>query len=178
MSDNKATLKYTDERDRCYGLAGMAMSIVVMDSEGLLAGIDMDAPADEMMKFTPDYYFAGNPRLSARMAWNHLVEHYNVTMGMLVANVLCRYYVHRREEITPEMLRLVHRYVVEEGNETCQLEEDEVNTLFNKQFSYMQRLFRHSGVQSVVNDFVNLLEERRHMSVSEVVEGFRALSMI
>ncbi|MDE5636337.1 MAG: hypothetical protein K2I52_08550, partial [Muribaculaceae bacterium] len=130
------------------------------------------------MKFTPDYYFAGNTLLSASMAWNHLVEHYNVTMGMLVSNVLCRYYVHRREEITPEMLRLVHRYVVEEGNETCQLEEDEVNTLFNKQFSYMQRLFRHSGVQSVVNDFVNLLEERRHMSVSEVVEGFRALSMI
>lgn len=178
MSDNKATLKYKDDRDRCYGLAGMAMSIVVMDSEELLAGIDMDAPADEMMKFTPDYYFAGNPRLSARMAWNHLVEHYNVTMGMLVANVLCRYYVHRREEITPELLGLVHRYVVEEGNETCQLEEDEVNTLFNKQFSYMQRLFRHSGVQSVIDDFVKVLEQQRHMSVNEVVDGFRALSMI
>lgn len=178
MSDKKASLKYTDERDRCYGLTGMAMSIVVMDSEELLAGIDLDAPADEMMNFTPQYYFAGNPRLSARLAWNHLVEHYNVTMGMLVANILCRYYVNRRKEITPEILELIHQYLVEEGTESCQLEEDEINTLFNKQFSYMQRLFRHQGVQSVVNDFASRLVECRKMSVNEVLEGFRQLNML
>lgn len=174
----EATLKYTDDRDRCYGLTGMAMSIVVMNGEDLLTAIDMDSPADEMMKFSPHYYFAGNPRLSARIAWNNIVEHYRLTMGMLVANVLCRYYVHRREEITPEILKLVHQYLVDEGTDTCQLEEDEINTLFNKQFSYMQRLFRHQGVQSVVNDFARELIRRRHMSVGEVLEGFQTLSML
>ncbi len=178
MSDQKVTLKYTDERDRCYGLTGMAMSIVVMDSEDLLAGIDMDAPVDEMMNFTPQYYFAGNPRLSARLAWNHLVEHYNITIGMLVGNVLCRYYVNSRKEITPELLELVHQYVTDEGKATCQLDEDEINALFNKQFSYMQRLFRHHGVQSVVDDFASRLLQCRKMSVSEVIEGFRTLNML
>jgi len=174
----EATLKYTDERDRCYGLTGMAMSVVVMNGEELLSAIDMDSPADEMMKFSPDYYFAGNPRLSARLAWNNLVEHYRFTMSMLVANVLCRYYVHRREEITPEILKLVHQYLVDEGIDTCQLDEDEINVIFNKQFSYLQRLFRHQGVQAVVNDFARELQKRRHMSVSEVVEGFRTLNML
>ncbi len=174
----EATLKYTDERDRCYGLTGMAMSMVVMNGEELLAAIDMDSPADEMMKFTPQYYFAGNPRLSARVAWNQIVEHYQLTMGMLVANVLSRYYVHRREEITPELLKLVHQYIVDEGTETCQLDEDEINTLFNKHFSYMQRLFRHQGVQAVVNDFARQLIKRRQMSVNEILEGFQALNML
>lgn len=174
----EATLKYTDDRDRCYGLTGMAMSIVVMNGEEMLAAIDMDAPADEMMKFTPQYYFAGNPRLSARLAWNEIVEHYQLTMAMLVSNVLCRYYVHRREEITPELLKLVHEYLVDEGTDTCQLGEDEINTLFNKHFSYMQRLFRHQGVQTVVDDFARQLIKRRQMSINEIIECFQPLSML
>lgn len=174
----EVSLKYTDERDRCYGLTGMAMSMVVMNGEDLLAGIDLDSPADEMMHFTPQYYFAGNPRLSARLAWNQIVEHYQLTMSMLVANVLCRYYVHRREEITPEILKLVHDYVVDEGTDTCQLDEDEINALFNKNFSYMQRLFRHRGVQSVVDGFARELQHRRRMTVSEVLEECRALSAL
>lgn len=174
----ETTLRYTDETDRCYGLAGMAMAIVVTDSEELLAAIDLDAPADAMMEFTPQYFFAGNPRLSARLAWNHLVEHYQLTMGIMVANVLSRYYVNRRQEITPEVLRLMHDSLLDEGRDTCQLDEDEVNMLFNKQFSYMQRLFRHQGVQTVVRDFADDLARRRHMSVNEVIEGFHALSML
>ena len=174
----EVTLRYTDECDRCYGLTGMALSIVVLNGEELLADIDLDSPADEMMHFTPQYYFAGNPRLSARLAWNQIVEHYQLTMSMLVANVLCRYYVHRREEITPEVLKLVHDYLVDEGTDTCQLGEDEISALFNKSFSYMQRLFRRQGVQAVVNDFVRELIHRRKMTVSEVLEECQALSAL
>lgn len=172
------SLKYKDERDRCYGLTGMAMSMVVLNGDELLAAINLDADSvDEMMEFTPQYYFAGNPRLSARLAWNQLVEHYSLTMGMLVANVLCRYYVNRHEELTPEILDLMHSCIVDEGKETCQLDDDEINALFNKNFSYMQRLFRHHGVQSVVNEVASIVAQRRRLSVSEVIEAFRPLSM-
>lgn len=178
MSSNNV-LKYKDDNDRCYGLAGMAMAIVVTDSEDLLASINLDAAdSDGMMEFTPQFYFAGNPRLSARLAWNHIVEHYNLTMGLLVANVLSRYYVNLHQELTSEILQAIHENLVSEGKETCELDEDEVNMLFNKQFSYMQRLFRHPGVQGVVKDFVADLSERRHMSISEIMEGFKALSML
>ncbi|MCM1449171.1 MAG: hypothetical protein NC082_02410 [Clostridiales bacterium] len=173
------SLKYKDMRDRCYGLTGMAMSMVVLNGEDLLSSINLDAPtAEEMMEFTPQYYFAGNPRLSARLAWNQLVEHYTLTMGMLVANVLSRYYVNRKEELTPELLQVIHSYLVEEGKETCQLDEDEINTIFNKNFSYMQRLFRHHGVQSIIDDVAGIVMERRRLSVNEVLEAFRPLAML
>lgn len=172
-------LGYKDDNDRCYGLSGMAMAIVVTDSEELLASIDLDAAdSDEMMKFSPQYFFAGNPRLSARLAWNHLVEHYQLTMGLAIANVLSRYYVNRRQEITSEILDAMHQAMISEGKYTCELDEDEVNMLFNKQFSYMQRLFRHPGVQGVVRNFADDLSHCRHMTVNEVIEGFRKLSML
>ncbi|MBD5366096.1 MAG: hypothetical protein HDR82_03635 [Bacteroides sp.] len=171
----KISLKYTDDRDRCYGVAGMAMSMIILECDELLSAIDIDAPVEEMIKFTPQYFFAGNPRLSARLAWNQLLEHYRLTVSMLVSNVLSRHYVYRKKELTPELLELVHGYVTDEGRESCQLDEDEINSLFNKQFSYMQRLFRHHGVQSVIDDFAGNLLKSRHMSASEVLEGFSAL---
>lgn len=176
-SDN--VLGYRDDNDRCYGLTGMAMAIVVTDSEELLAAIDLDASdSDEMMKFTPQYFFAGNPRLSARLAWNHLVEHYRLTMGLAIANVLSRYYVNRHQEVTAEILQAMHEAMLNEGRYTCELDEDEVNILFNKQFSYMQRLFRHPGVQGVVRNFAGDLKQRRHMTINEIVEGFKELAML
>ena len=174
MSD-KISLKYTDERDRCYGVAGMAMSMIVLECDELLSAVDIDAPVEEMIQFTPQYFFSGNPRLSARLAWNQLLEHYRLNMSMLVSNVLSRHYVYRKKELTPELLKFVHDYLVEEGHDTCQLDDDEINTLFNKQFSYMQRLFRHHGVQGIVDDFAGVLLKNRHMSASEVLEGFSAL---
>ena len=174
----KVSLKYTDESDRCYGVAGMAMSMIVLESEEMLSSVDIDAPAEEMMQFAPQFFFAGNPRLSARLACNQLVELYRLTMSMLVSNILSRQYVYKKTEISPELLQLLHNYMLDEGGDACQLDEDEVNALFNKQFSYMQRLFRHPGVQSIVTDFATDLQKRRHLTASEVIEGFDRLKYL
>lgn len=37
-------LRYTDETDRCYGAAGMAISLVVYDGEEMLSAISLDGP--------------------------------------------------------------------------------------------------------------------------------------
>ena len=55
-----------------------------------LTSVSLDAPVDEVVEFTNEYYFNGNPRLSAKVAWNHILEHYQVSMGMMIGNVLCR----------------------------------------------------------------------------------------
>lgn len=175
---SKATLKYTDDDDRCYGLTGMAMGVVIWDCEELLASIDLDAPADAMMEFTPQYYFAGNPRLSARLAWNQIVEHYRLSMGLMMANVLCRRYVHDHADVDAPTLDLMKEYLLEEGRDTCSLDDDEINTLFNKQLSYLHRLFSHSGVQRVAADFAADLKHRRRMSIAEIIEGFRPLAAL
>lgn len=177
MTD-KATLKYLDDDDRCYGLTGMAMGIVIWDCEDLLAAIDLDADPDEMMEFTPQYYFAGNPRLSARIAWNQILEHFRLTMGLLMANVMCRNNVLKNCEIEKDVIDLMYQYLIEEGRDTCSLDDDEINNLFNRQYSYLHRLFSHPGVRRVAVDFAHELKSRRRMSVDEVIEGFRPLALL
>ena len=65
-------LSYRNENDRCYGAAGMAIGLVVFDGEDMLAGISLDAPAHAMMEMNQDFFFTGNPSLSAKAAWNRV----------------------------------------------------------------------------------------------------------
>lgn len=176
--DTEVSLKYVDEDDRCYGLTGMAMAIVVWDCENLLSSIDVDASPDTMMEFAPQYYFSGNPRLSAKLAWTQLVEHFQLSMGLMISNVLCRNCVLHRKEVRREMIELMMTYLTEEGQETCSLDKDEIDSMFNKSYNYLFRLFNHHGVQSIAHDFAAKIKNRRRLSVSEVVEELRALSML
>ena len=48
-------LRYTDETDRCYGAAGMAISLVVYDGEEMLSAISLDGPAgSQTMTLAPE----------------------------------------------------------------------------------------------------------------------------
>ena len=170
------TIKYQNEQDRCYGLTGMAVSVVVLDREEYLASIDLDADVEHMLEFTPQFFFAGNPRLSARLAWGQLLEQYRLAINILAGNVLSRCYVHRKEELSTELLKELHSILLEEGKEACSLDEDEVDTMFKREFSYMQRVFRHPGVQQIVDNFAAHLKEHRHMSVREVIEQLAPLA--
>lgn len=86
-------LKYTDDQDKCYGVTGMAVSLVVWDADDMLARIDIDS--DDNIEFVPEYYFSGNPRLSAKVAWQYILKHYQASMGMMIGNVMCRHYMQR-----------------------------------------------------------------------------------
>lgn len=170
------TLKYQNEQDRCYGLSGMAVSIVVTDCTEYLASINLDADVENMIEFTPQFFFTGNPRLSARLAWNQLLDQYRLAVNIISGNALSRCYVHRQEELTPELIKELYSYMLEEGKESCSLDEDEVDKIFKNEFSYMQRVFRHPGVQQVVKEFADSLKTQRHMSMREVLEHLAPLS--
>lgn len=171
-------LQYIDENDKCYGITGMAIGLVIWDAENVLSAVSVDAPADEVVEFTPEFYFAGNPGLSAKVAWNHIVRHFQVSMGMMIGNLLCRSYVLHKEDVDEETRSRLLRYLDEEGRETCSLESDEVERLFNKSYNYLYKVFNHAGVQSVANDFARELSSRRRMSRGEVIEQLRALQML
>lgn len=171
-------LQYIDENDKCYGITGMAIGMVVWEAENVLSAISVDAPADETVEFTPDFYFAGNPGLSAKVAWNHIVQHFQVSMGMLIGNILCRSYVLHREQVDDATRGELLSYLDEEGRETCSLESDEIERLFNKSYNYLHKVFNHVGVQGVVHDFARDLKAQRRMSRGEVIEHLRALRML
>ncbi|MCM1355650.1 MAG: hypothetical protein NC212_04490 [Staphylococcus sp.] len=172
------SLKYKDDTDRSYGATGMAIGLMVFDGEDMLASISIDGDPNEMVAMSPDFYFAGNPGVSAKSAWNQLLKNYNIGVGMLMANLLCRHLVGRRQQLPDEMRDFLHTLAIEEGRDACSLEEDEIDRLFNKNLSYLNRVFTHRGVQSVAHDFAATLLSRRTLSRLDVLEQLEALRML
>lgn len=171
------TLKYKDADDRCYGVTGMAISIVALDAEQLLDSLTVE-DGEESVTFAPEYYFSGNPRYSARLAWNQILQHFSLTTAMAIGNLMCRRYVRHGEAITPTLARLLKESVADDGRDACSLDDDEIDSLFTRNFNYLHRLFTHSGVQAVARDFAHTLSERRTLSRADVIEELRALSML
>ena len=176
MEDN---LRYTDETDRCYGATGMAIGLVIYDGDDMLAQIDLDATdGAEMLALTPDFYFAGNPGISARSAWNKMVSNFNIGVGLLIANLMCRHLVGRHQTLPDDVREAIHDIAREEGSLSAMLDDDEIDRIFNKSLSYLNRVFSHRGVQSVAHDFADELSRRRNMSRVDVLEQLQALRML
>ncbi|WP_300632145.1 hypothetical protein [uncultured Duncaniella sp.] len=172
------TLKYTDDNDRCYGATGMAIGLMVFDGDDMLASITLDGDPNEMVAMSPDFYFAGNPGVSAKAAWNQMLKNYNIGIGMLMSNLLCRHLVNRREALPQDLHDFLHDFAREEGHEACSLDDDEIDRLFDKNFSYLNRVFSHRGVQSVAHDFATTLSQRRSLSRLDTLELLDALRML
>lgn len=173
-------LRYTDETDRCFGAAGMAVSLVIYDGDELLNSISLDhedSPA-RTMDMSPDFFFAGSPAISARAAWNQIVKNYNIGVAMAIANLLCRYYVNRHAGLPDDVRDALRTMAVEEGHESCQLDDDEIDTIFDKNFNYLSRVFSHRGVQSVVHDFTSALASRRTLSRLDTLDLLSALQSL
>lgn len=173
-----SNFKYKDEEDKCYGLTGMAISMVVFDSDDILSAINLEAPADESVEFLPQYNFSGNPNISIKSVWTKVVEHYQITMGMLIANVMCRNYVYHRSSMDGRIRLDMLNILKQEGHESCSLDDDEIEQLFDKTYSYLHRLFNHHRVHDVAHEFASYLKNHRRMSRADVLEHLQALNMM
>lgn len=174
----KKTLAYSNDDHRRYGATGMAIGLVVFDGEEMLASVSLDQPGATMMEMTEDFYFAGNQSLSAKVAWNRLLRNFNLTAVMAIGNMLCRSLVLERSEPAPDLISSLRSLIAEEAADSCQLENDEIDRLFNKDYNYLYRVFSHRGVHDIAHDFASLLSERRSLSRSEVIEALHAISML
>lgn len=170
-------LQYIDENDKCYGITGMAIGVTIFDADEIISAISLDSESGETIEFSPGYYFNGNPRLSAKVSWNHILKHFEVSMGMLLGNVLCRSHVLNSMSFDNDTRKQLLELIEEEGRETCMLEDDEIESLFNRHYNYLSQVFNHMGVQRVARDFAETLKQCRRMSRGEMAEKLRALQM-
>lgn len=171
-------LRYTDEKDKSYGLTGMAISMVVLDGEEYLNGLSIDAPTGEGIDLSQEFYFVGNPRLSAKIAWNEMLKHFQLSSGMVISNVMCRNYVQHRRKLNNEVIEKLKAFMRDEAKENCSLEDDESDMIFDKTLRYFDRLFSYSHVHEIANEFADTIVRQRHLSAQEIVEQLRRLSMI
>lgn len=171
-------LGYRDEEDKCYGATGMAMAVVIFDGEDMLSGVNIDAQPDAIVEFSDDFYFTGNPGMSAKSAWNKMLSNFNITMAMSLGNVLCRHLVHDGHDVDDETVAYLSDVMKETAADHCSLDDDETTRLFNKNYAYLHRVFSHSGVAHVAHDFARQLQSHRQLSRLEVIGLLQALSIL
>lgn len=171
----ETNLTYRNEDDKCYGTTGMAVAFVMLDGDELIDAVNLDADSDAVIEYASDFYFVGNPGLSAKSAWNTILKHFNYSMAAAIGNVMCRRYVLDRERFDDDTKRFLIDLMIEEGRDECNLDDDETRRLFDKNFVYLTRVFTHQGVQSVCHDFASTLKRRRRLSRLELLEELRAL---
>lgn len=174
----KPSLSYRNDKDRCYGATGMAIGIVVFDGEEYVTRISVDTPADRMVEYEESFYFSRNPRLSAKDQWHQMLQSFNLSVVAMLSNLLCRTLVLDNMPVSFEVKQLLRDTVAEEGRESCSLDPDEVDRIFNKNYDYLMRIFNHRGVQSVAHDFAATLAQERTLTRLEILEHLKALSMI
>lgn len=170
-------MKYRDEEDKCYGVAGMAIGLNIFEADDLLTEVTIDADGIDCMRFTQDFYFTGSPRLSASKSWHHIYSHYQVSMGLAIANALCRKMVLDRGVLDKKRRNELLDAAVADGNALCQLDRDEVEPLFEKSYSYLMRVFGNHDIQHAIAAFVKQLRQRRSLTRGEVAELLHELNL-
>lgn len=168
------SITYINDDDRAFGLAGMTISLAALDAIDRIQEISMDSEGP-MVHFSSDYYFCGGPMLSAKATWNNLIRNFHLTTSMAVGNIMARSMVRSGERMPTEVMNTLKDVVIEEGRETCALEDDEIDALFNKALAQNHRLFSNPRMIPAVNRLADLFTQRRSMSGRELEE---ALSML
>ena len=177
MADKKI-MKYRDELDKSDGVAGMALGLSVFDADDLFTAVTIDAEGPECIQFTPEFFFAGNPRLSPRGAWKYILGHYRISVGLAVANALCRRMVLDNSRVDDKLRDQLFNAAYDDGRDYCQLERDEVEPIFDEAFENLTRLFSDSRVRKAMDTFADALQQRRTLSHIDVNDILQQLNMI
>ena len=173
MKGKPIVMKYRDELDKSYGVAGMVLGLTVFDASDLLTAVTLDAEGPGCIQFTPEFFFAGNPRLSPRGAWQYILGHYRITVGLAIANALCRRMVLDNEKVDDKLRDELYNAALADGTNYCQLERDEVYPIFDEAFDNMMRLFADSRVRRAMDTFADTLQQRRtlsHIDVNDILQ--------
>lgn len=170
-------LEYINEDDRAYGLAGMAVSLAALDAIDNVVEVSLDADGP-MVTFSNEFYFSQSPVLSAKATWNHLLHNFYITSAMVMANVMSRSIVRMGQEVPQELLDIIRSEMTLEARDTCSLEDDEVDSLYDKTRVYMSRIFRNPRLHPAIDKFAHTLAVRRTLSGNEIVDELKMLSIL
>lgn len=167
-------LKYKDDADRSYGVAGMALAAFILDYEKYISSVSVERRGLDSVDFTPDFYIAAGESISAKASWAHVLEQYQIISSMLISNVMCRRMVKEHMELEMShreaMLDALRDYAVE-----CQLEDDEAEELFDKHYQYLNRAYHSSRLHAAAQRLADELMSRHtlgHSDLCEVLGGF------
>lgn len=177
MATEKLTLTYLNDDDKAYGLAGMAISLAALEAIDRVAKVSLDEDGP-MVTFSHAYYFSGSSSISPKASWDNLIHNYYLTTAMVLSNVMSRSIVRLHREVPQDILKTLRRNITVEGEETCSLEDDEIDRLYNKTYSYMRRIFNNPRLHPAIDSFVRTISRRRELSGTEIIDELTRLNII
>lgn len=163
-------IKYIDETDKSYGLAGMAIVLAAYDAEERIQAIDLDAPADCALEMDSEFYLSLAPQVGAKAIWKQAAKRFQLIAAMTVGNVACRE-IHCRghRSLSGDSDSELRRLLADEARELCGYEPDEVSRLYGQALAYSTRLFSHPGVGSLADTLSRQLLTMRRIEADEVL---------
>ena len=167
-------LKYTNEDDRAYGLAGMAISMASLDALDRITEIFLDSEGP-MVSFSQDYYFSSSPAISPKAVWNNLLNDLQLTTSLVLGNIMARSLVRIGMEAGDDVFEEIRSLVREEGREICSLEEEEADAIFEKVMRHSRRLFYNPRLQPAVKQLAGVISRKRRLSVLDLAEELELL---
>lgn len=177
MSKQKISLSYLNEDDRAYGLAGMMVALANLDAIDKVAAVTIDTDGP-MVEFSHAYYFSGSPSISPKSTWDNLVSNFHLTASMVVGNILARSLVRLKEDAPEEVMKEIYKEVEEEGKESCDLEHDEIERLYDHILSRAMRVFRNPRVHPAIDEFARIISVKRSLSGREIMDELHLLQLI
>ncbi len=161
-------MEYRSEIDKCYSLAGIALGLMVFDAKDLLSLVDIDS--EQIAIFTPQFYFEGNPRISAKDSWQARYANFQIKMGLAIASTMSRKMILDHGEVDKKLRRRLLDAMLIEGNACCQLDEDEVEPLFDREFAHLVNFFSRGNVRKVAAQIAQTIQQRRTISGGEICD--------
>lgn len=172
-------MKYRNEDDKCYGVAGMTLSLAIFDAIDLYEDINIDDADNSIgIRFAPEFYFNGDPHLNAKDSWQCTYLHYRVSVGLLIANTMCRKMLLDHGTVSSRLRQQLFDAANEQGSELCQLDPDEVQAIFDQYFEHLVRVFSNPDIGNVIKRLVSELKQRRRFSHAEMEELLQDLKLL
>lgn len=175
--DESLTLHYSNEDDRVYGLAGMAISLAALDAIDRVSSVSLDTEGP-MVNFSHEYYYSGSPSVSPKSTWDHLIHNFYLTSAMVMSNVMARSVVRMGQEVPDEILKRIRKEMEAEGDETCSLEADEIDALFEKTLMMSRRIFCNPRLHPAIREFTRVIARKRTLSGMELADELHLLQLI
>ncbi|MDE5652122.1 MAG: hypothetical protein K2G75_04350 [Muribaculaceae bacterium] len=170
------TLSYSNEDDRAYGLAGMAISLAGLDALDSIVDISLDADGP-MVNFSQQYYYSLSPAVSPKSVWENLIRNFHITASMVVGNVLARSMVRLHEDLPAEVEREIYSEIAAEGADSCGLEKDETEVLYRRIMSQHRRIFGNPRLHPAITELARIISRRRTLSGLELREELAYLQL-
>ncbi len=178
MEQQKMTLTYANEDDRAYGLAGMAVSLAALDAMDRVSSVSIDADGP-MVTFSHLYYYNGSPSISPKTVWNHLLNNFYITSSMAMGNLMARSVVRLHEPAAPDdLLADLRKAIHEEGQQTCELEDDEIDALYSKTLFNARRIFCNPRLHPAIDELARTISRRRTLSGMELLDELHLLQLL